>query len=122
MQQDDLLELVAEMMQWKHLRYVPVEDKHGTLVGLISDRLILADFLRKKKSKRRAAAVKDIMVSDLITIGPDATIIKAMEIMREKKIGCLPVVIGNELVGMITTMELLNVSGRLIERLRKGEE
>lgn len=121
-QQDDLLELVAEMMQWKHLRYVPVEDKHGTLVGLISDRLILADFLRKKKSKRRAAAVKDIMVSDLITIGPDATIIKAMEIMREKKIGCLPVVIGNELVGMITTMELLNVSGRLIERLRKGEE
>lgn len=114
---EDILDLVSEMMDWKHLRYAPVEDKHGNLIGLISDRLILKDFVRNKK-RRKTTTVEEIMVKKPITIGPDADILAAMKIMREKNIGCLPVVTGSELVGMITIMELLQISGRLIERLR----
>ncbi|MDP4852474.1 MAG: CBS domain-containing protein [Saprospiraceae bacterium] len=37
--------------------------------------------------------------------------------MREKKIGCLPVVTDGELIGIITEMDFLRISARLIERL-----
>jgi CBS domain-containing protein len=37
--------------------------------------------------------------------------------MRDKKIGCLPVVQNDELIGIITEMEFLRITGRLMERL-----
>ncbi|MCB0637087.1 MAG: CBS domain-containing protein, partial [Lewinella sp.] len=52
-------------------------------------------------------------------IDPQATIIQAMQTMRENKIGCLPVVHNGELVGMITEMDFVRISGRLIERKGK---
>jgi len=51
------------------------------------------------------------------TISPNATILEAMAVMRDAKIGCLPVVKGKELIGVITQMDFLRISGRLIERL-----
>ena len=59
------------------------------------------------------------MIQDPITIEPSSTILNAMQIMRKNKIGCLPVVKEGELIGIITEMEFLHISGRLIERLEK---
>ena len=42
-------------------------------------------------------------------------------LMRDKKLGCLPVVKDGDLIGMITEMEFLRISGRLIERLEKED-
>ena len=52
-------------------------------------------------------------------LGPKLALMEAMRTMRENSIGCLPVVQGGELIGMITEMNFLRVSGRLIERLNK---
>ncbi|MGB3798671.1 MAG: CBS domain-containing protein, partial [Lewinella sp.] len=62
--------------------------------------------------------VGDLMISAPATISPDTTIKDAMHIMRNGKLGCLPVVKENELVGLITEMDFLRVAGRLIERLK----
>ena len=61
--------------------------------------------------------VKDIMHQHPLTIGPNATILEAMSIMRKNKIGCLPVTQNDELIGIITEMDFLRISSRLIERL-----
>jgi CBS domain-containing protein len=46
---------------------------------------------------------------------------EAMVVMRDKKIGCLPVVKNGELVGIITEMDFLRITGSLMDRLeRKG--
>ncbi|MGB3546627.1 MAG: CBS domain-containing protein [Saprospiraceae bacterium] len=42
---------------------------------------------------------------------------EAMYIMRDKKVGCLPVIKNEELIGIITEMDFLRISGRLIDRL-----
>jgi CBS domain-containing protein len=42
---------------------------------------------------------------------------EAMHTMRQNKIGCLPVTQNGELIGIITEMDFLRISGRLIERL-----
>ena len=116
-QKDDIIELVAEMMDWRKIRYTPVEDTKGKLVGLVSARLILRHLIRDPKLKGKMKMVKDIMIEDPLTITPDATIIEAMTKMRENQIGSLPVVKNGELIGIITEVDFLKISGRLIERL-----
>ncbi len=116
-QKDDIIGLVAEMMDWRKIRYTPVEDTKGNLIGLVTSRLLLRHLIQNPELKGKVTLVKDIMIKDPITIKPETTITEAMRIMRKNKIGCLPVVKGKELIGLITEMDFLRISGRLIERL-----
>src|SRR5688572_9141191 len=120
-QKDDIIELVAEMMDWRKIRYTPVEDKEGKLVGLVTLRIMLRHLLKVRNQPEsmeiEQITVKDIMNQHPITIGPNSTLLEAMNIMRKNKIGCLPVTQNGELIGIITEMDFLLISGRLIERL-----
>lgn len=118
-QKDDIIDFVAEMMQWKKIRYTPVEDSQGKLVGLITSRLLLQYFTEKKKLPK---TVKTIMIKKPITAAPSTTIMEAMALMRTNKIGCLPVVQDNELVGIFTEMDFLGISSRLMERLSEQDK
>lgn len=122
-QPSDIIEFVAEMLDWQRIRYIPVEDKKGHLAGLITSRLLLRHYVSSmKRSDVTEHVVGDIMIKTPHTIGPDATITEAMEIMRRNGIGCLPVVQGEELIGIITEMDFLRISSRLLERLRAAED
>ncbi|HNR09005.1 MAG TPA: CBS domain-containing protein, partial [Saprospiraceae bacterium] len=118
-QKEDIIDFVAEMMQWKRIRYTPVEDQKGRLVGLVTSRLLLQYFTDKKKFPK---TVKDIMIRKPVTASPSTTIMEAMSLMRTHKIGCLPVVQDNELVGIFTEMDFLGISARLMERLSEQEK
>lgn len=119
-QKDDLIELVAELMDWRRVRYMPVEDSKGNLCGLVTSRLLLRHFIHHHRNNgQEIATVKDIMIKDPMTISPSATIMEAMRVMRENKIGCLPVTKNGELIGIITEMDFLRISGRLMERLER---
>ena len=119
-QRDDLVELVAEIMNWRRIRYMPVENNKGELVGLVTARILLRHFARcSKEAKTGSTTVKEIMVDKPITVGPDTTIKAAMKIMQEHKIGCLPVVKGKELIGIITEMDFLRITSRVMERMEK---
>ena len=120
-QKDDIIPLVAEMMDFRHIRFTPVEDTKGNLVGLITSRLILRHLIHNNSLNGQTTLVKDIMIKTPTTVTADNTILEAMTIMRKNKIGCLPVVDGKELIGMITEMDFLRISGRLIERLENNK-
>ena len=117
-QKDDIIELVAQMMEWRRIRYLPVEDSKGELVGLITSRLLLRHFSRYTE-KDKTFTVKDIMIAAPITVGPTAYLLEALDIMRTNRIGCLPVVKGKELIGVITEMDFLRITMRLVEKLEK---
>ena len=70
------------------------------------------DYIDQKKQ-----TVNDIMIQKPITVDPSATILEALNIMRTNKIGCLPVVKNNELIGIITEMDFLRITGRLLNRV-----
>jgi CBS domain-containing protein/gamma-glutamylcysteine synthetase len=117
-QKDDIVELAAEIMEWRKIRYMPVENNKGELVGLISGRLLLRHFAKKDPiNADKPTTVSDLMIEKPITTSPETTILDAMAKMREHKIGCLPVVKGKELVGIITEMDFLRITQRLMERL-----
>ena len=120
-QKDDIIDLVVDMMDWRKIRYTPVEDKSGKLIGLITLRIVLRHMLKNRNQPSGEnddmVTVKDIMITNPLTIGPNATIHEAMSIMRKNMIGCLPVQQNGELIGIITEMDFLRISGRLIDRL-----
>ncbi|MCC7246582.1 MAG: CBS domain-containing protein, partial [Saprospiraceae bacterium] len=121
-QKEDLIALVAQIMDWRRIRYMPVEDSKGELVGLISSRKLLRHFSScTMLPEDQHITVKEIMVEKPVTVSPDTTIIEAMHKMQQHRIGCLPVVKGKELVGVITEMDFLRITSRLLERLEAKE-
>ncbi len=114
-QKDDIVDLVAELMEWNTIRYAPVEDTKGKLVGLVTARLVLRHYMKKQNSKKNTT-VSEIMIKDPVTITQDTNILDAMKLMKEHKIGCLPVVNGDELVGLISETEFLRIADRLLNR------
>jgi CBS domain-containing protein len=119
--ESDLLELVGDLMDWRRLRYLPVEDENGHLCGLITTRKLLRYYIKRGRINNEMndyKTVGDLMIQNPTTVSPQTTIKEAMQIMRGNKLGCLPVIKERELVGIITEMDFLRVAGRLIERLK----
>ncbi|MEL6908563.1 MAG: CBS domain-containing protein, partial [Planctomycetota bacterium] len=121
---EDVVDLAASLMDWEHVHHVPVEDDDGKLVGLMTQRIFLR--LIAKRSGRRAGeskplAVGEVMVKEPVTIGPRATTLEAIELMRDQKVGCLPVVEEGRLVGIVTEHDFVDAAAKLLEeRLRDG--
>ena len=112
---DDILELVADIMDWQNIRYTPVEDEKGKLTGLISYRRLLRFFANQfKLETREQQTVEEMMITDPVTVSPDETIDVAMGLMRKHKIGCLPVVKNDRLVGVLTEQNFLAVTSSLL--------
>ncbi len=122
MHPEDLVDLAAQVMEWEHIRHVPVEDREGRLLGLVTHRTLLRELSRSGRSGQGSVAIGDVMTKNAVTVRPDTSTLEAIEIMREHKIGCLPVVSEDQrLVGIVTEHDFFNVSSRLLDRwLRQG--
>jgi len=98
---DEKLSNVEAIMQEGGYRSVPVV-KDGKLVGIVTDR-----DLRRHTGYLPQTEAKMAMSEQLVTVTPAAPIEEAARILRERKIGALPVVEDGTLVGIITTTDLL---------------
>lgn len=116
----DVIDLAASLMNWKHIRHVPVEDDEGNLVGVVSHHDLLEILAKNQNAEDEEIVVKDIMKTDLFTIAPETETLEALKIMREKGIGCLPIVKNEKLIGIITAYDFLDVSAKLLEERLKN--
>ena len=122
-QKDDIIELVAEMMNWRKISYAPVEDGKGSILGLVASSTILKHLIDKKiRDEDKSYRVEDIMIKkeELIVANQDMSLSEAMLLMSEHNIGSLPVVKDDELIGIITERDFLKITSRLIRNLEKG--
>jgi CBS domain-containing protein len=108
------LSMVEDIMTLGRVRHMPVV-QGGELVGVGSERDLLRASLSVLSEHRDAerrmflhvVEISRVMSSPPVVIGPDATIREAALLMADRKIGCLPVVEANQLVGMITETDVL---------------
>ena len=110
---DDIVDLAASVMEWSHVRHIPVENDSGDLVGLLGHRALLRLVASGKHTE--LVEVGTLMVTEPVTVGPDVLTTEAIKIMREQKVSCLPIVDGQRLLGMITERDLIVVSAKLLE-------
>src|SRR5215208_1069769 len=112
---DDLIALAASVMDWRHIRHVPVEDKEGRLVGLVTHRALLRT-MNNRGSIAGPTTVREVMIPDPMTISPLTPSLEAIEIMRSNRVGCLPVVEGNQLAGIVTSYDFLAATAKLFQQ------
>jgi len=113
--EDDPVELAANLMDWHRIRQVLVEDADHRLVGLISYRAIL----RLLASGSPLAHLGDVSVSEVmrrdpVCVPPDIAPLRALQLMRSFGVGALPVVQNEQLVGLVTEHDFMNVAGILL--------
>jgi acetoin utilization protein AcuB len=124
------------LMREKGIRHLPIVDREGELVGLVTQRSLLralpsdvSNFSRFEISYVLAKIkTRDVMTTDLITIDQDTAIEEAARIMADAKIGCLPVMreadplagSPQQLVGIITDNDLFTIMVDLLGARRPG--
>ena len=104
-EENDLADLATEVMNWKNIHHMPVENSKGQLTGLLT--WTHMQKFREHGCGGKLCRVKDIMAKDLITVRPDTEIKSAIALMKRNEIGCLPVVHDHHLVGIITVKDVL---------------
>jgi CBS domain-containing protein/gamma-glutamyl:cysteine ligase YbdK (ATP-grasp superfamily) len=114
---DDLVDLAASLMDWRHIRHVPVEDEEGRLVGLITHRGLLRLLSRGSNAPDgNSLTVREIMKPNPTSVSSTTPTLEAIEIMQRAGIGCLPVVDNNQLVGIVTSYDFLNATASLFKQ------
>ena len=122
---DDLIEYALNLMDWNDLDYLPVEDSHGHLEGVITMRSIMQHHAQKQKFKEitpQNIIVGDLISKDPITVAPHTPITDVISIMRENQLKILPVIKHGELIGIISEENFVDMSRRLIQRLSQDSE
>ena len=117
--EEDNLEGIADAMKRYSFRHVPVVDG-DRLVGIVSDRDVLRlamspllepnAQLDTEHGLEEQTFVARIMTRDPITVGSDASLAEAAELMVVHKIDALPVVEGERLVGIVTSEDVLRAA------------
>jgi acetoin utilization protein AcuB len=125
---DESLYGAHRYMQEQKVRHLPVVDKAGKMVGLVTE----DDLLRAEpsgvtllsvweiNSLLNKVKVKNVMVREVITAAEDTPIEEAAHLMHDHKIGCLPVMRDGKLVGIITESDIFRTFMELFAARQKG--
>lgn len=115
---NDQLSIADHVMTANRIRHLPVLDEDGQLCGIVSQRDLFRGALARALGYGELAqqkllgtlVVKEIMTTDVVTAGPATPLADAARSMLRRKIGCLPVVDGNRLVGILTEGDFVRLA------------
>ena len=114
--EDELIEMVAFLMDRNQISHVPVEDGEHRLVGLVSYRAIARMASEGDQSEPQThLPVSTIMEPAPLSVAPETATLDAIELMRKHGISCLPVVKNEKLVGLVTEPDFMPIAYQLLD-------
>jgi len=120
------LQAAVESMRVARVRHLPVV-RGDRLVGLVSQRDVLAASLScladvdatEREALLAGIPVGDVMVRDVVTVGPKDDLEDAVNLLLVHKFDCLPVLDGDELVGILTATDFMQLTRSLLAMTRR---
>lgn len=111
----DSVDKIYDAMTERSIRHIAVIDDEGDLVGVVSHRDLLRHALIERsdlplfvqRAILRRTKVEEVMTSEVETAEPDQPVREAAQVMLENKFGCLPVVEGWRVVGILTEADFV---------------
>jgi acetoin utilization protein AcuB len=114
---DTNLKDALELIRSKPFRHLPVLDEDGKLVGIVTEKSLVyaaptptttlsvfeVDYILARTK------VGQIIQGSVITVGPDLPVEEAARVMVDHRIGCLPIVEGDKLLGIISDTDIFRV-------------
>ena len=118
LERNDKLRMADDVMRLGRIRHLPVVDEDGALAGIVSQRdLFHGGLLRAlgygTHARQRALetmVVKEAMRSEVLTTTPETPLAEAAKMMIERQIGCLVVLDGQKIVGILTEGDFVRLA------------
>jgi len=119
-----------EIMIGKHIRHIPITDDDNHVLGLVTQRDVLAatepGAIREAKNASHEVksdfTLSEIMIRDVRVIHKEDSLRQAALYLQSHKYGCLPVVSDDRLVGIITDSDFIDIVINLLEQAELTEE
>lgn len=119
---DDSLAEVRELMRLAKVRHTPVADDDGNFIGIITNRDLLECTISRlagispheQDEIDLAISVAEVMNTSVAFVSPTTKISEAGKILLEHKYGCLPVLEGTKLVGILTEADFIKFTLTLL--------
>jgi len=124
---EDSLATARQLLAEHRIRHIPIVSAEGSLIGLVSQRDVLAagdsTVVNRKGagSGERYVALSSIMNSPVQTTDESASLRGAALHLQKNKLGCLPVTRRGKLVGIITDTDFVSIAINLMEQLEAAE-
>lgn len=136
---DDILTLGIEntlsdariMMVENNIRHIPIVNDKQVLMGLVSQRDVLSveestlfdsnETVNSRLERDQYVKIDDFYRRDVVTINAHVSVHNAALTIQKYKIGCLPILSGDKLIGLVTDSDFVNVAINLIEVLSSRE-
>lgn len=129
---------IAETMMTQHVRAIPVIDDNGHVLGMVTDRSVMSQFLPRLDTRDLApgdldlagpqgVAVRDVMDRSVMCVNDDQPLADVAALMLDKEMERLPVVAEGVLVGFLTRGDIIRtlltrLSGEAVERTEPAQD
>mgnify|MGYP001544182729 FL=1 len=130
MSETDSVNDARKVMTERHIRHIPVTDDENRLIGLVTQRDILAATVPEaegRENKKSAEGgvdtrLSDIMIKNVSVVDKTDSLRTAAIYMQSHKYGCMPVVSDGRLAGIITDSDFVALAINLVEQAELNEE
>jgi len=127
--ESDTLYTAKQIMEMARVRHVPIVDAEEAFVGLVTHRDMLALAVSRlseidestQDELDAGVPLKEAMRLDVATVTPSMALRDAAQMLLEHKYGCLPVLEGRKLVGIITEADFLRLTISLMDALEERD-
>jgi CBS domain-containing membrane protein len=121
---DASLKDAHELMRSKNIRHIPVIDDKGVLVGMLTQKIMIAKVLglmaqfgaTALERKEKQQLVADLMVTDFAAVSPEQSLKEVAGFFVSNRHGCMPVVdTSNKIKGILTSSDFVRLAADLLK-------